>query len=118
MTTYFEQCLHHPSNREALQYMLDRGTQTLLEPFRVGYAPNDPQALRNHLLAAGYTDKQMIEAGVMRPSKKAESHTPFSATGSCFPYATAAVVLLLSAAGYCRTISARRSRGALRRPNT
>lgn len=85
VTSYFESCLHHPSNREALQYMLDRGTQNLLAPFRIGYAPNDPQALRKHLLASDYTDKQMIEAGVMRPSKKGGEPYAFFRDRIMFP---------------------------------
>lgn len=83
--SYFEQCLHHPSNRESLQYMLDRGTEKLLRPFRIGYAPNDPQALRKHLFAAGYSDKQMIEAGVLRPSRKGGEPYAFFRDRIMFP---------------------------------
>lgn len=67
---FFEEGLRHPANKEALQYMVERGAENLLEPFRIGFSPEDGQALRKYLAGKGYSDKQMLQAGVLRPSNK------------------------------------------------
>ncbi len=67
---FMQRCLHEPAGREALRYIRDRGVSVeTIAAFRVGYAPEDGRSLRSFLLAKGFTDNQMIEAGVFRPSK-------------------------------------------------
>jgi DNA primase len=47
-------------------YLSDRGiTPTLQQDFRLGYAPDDRQALRGHLADKQVTLEQMIEAGLV-----------------------------------------------------
>jgi len=70
-TKWFEDQLRQPQNKEAQTYIQERGLSAeTLQTFRVGYAPDDSEPLRKHLLAQGYSDEQMVEAGVMRPAKK------------------------------------------------
>ena len=66
---WFEAQLHDPKNKEVLNYISGRGLSSeTLNAFRLGYAPSDDQALRKVLLAQGFTDAQMIEAGVLKLS--------------------------------------------------
>lgn len=66
---WFEAQLHDPKNKEVLHYISGRGLSIeTLNAFRLGYAPGDDQALRKCLLAQGFTDAQMIEAGILKLS--------------------------------------------------
>ncbi|MEZ5918813.1 MAG: DNA primase [Alphaproteobacteria bacterium] len=69
---YFTSILQSRGEGEtALRYLLERGlTPETLQAFRIGFAPADGQALRKALLAEGYKDAQMIEAGLLKPSSK------------------------------------------------
>ena len=70
-TNWFERNLHDSSNKKVLDYLLERGLKReTLSAFRVGYAPADRQVMRSYLKAEGFTDAQMIEAGVLRPAGK------------------------------------------------
>ncbi len=67
---YFEKCLYEPHNSDALSYLLDRGiSRKTLKDFRIGFAPDDPQAMRRVLQKKGYSDSEMIKAAVLRPAK-------------------------------------------------
>lgn len=69
---WFEAQLYDGKNRDVLNYIKERGlSDDTLNAFRIGYAPNDDQALRNHLSKQGYNDSQMIEAGVLKKSTQA-----------------------------------------------
>ncbi len=70
-TVFFEENLRLPQNSDAMKYLLDRGlSQETLKEFRVGFAPDDGQALRKKLLEMGYTDKDMIKVGLLKPSTR------------------------------------------------
>ncbi len=56
---------------EVLDYLEKRGmSEDIRGRFRVGYTPADGQALRKVLAGKGFTDGQMIEAGVLKKSNK------------------------------------------------
>jgi DNA primase len=75
---WFEAQLHDPKNREVLAYVTGRGlSDDTINAFRLGFAPNDDQALRNFLNAQGYSDAQMIEAGVVKTSNS-NDRPPYS----------------------------------------
>lgn len=60
-----------PANREVLEYAGKRGlSDESLKNFRIGFAPDDRQVLKKHLLQKGFTEKDMIEAGVLKASEK------------------------------------------------
>jgi DNA primase len=85
-TRWMEDQLRDPSNSEAYRYITERGMpEELLRSFRVGYAPADRQALRNFLKSQDYTDKQMIEAGVLRPAGKSGEPYAFFRERIMFP---------------------------------
>ncbi|MDB2682994.1 DNA primase, partial [Alphaproteobacteria bacterium] len=70
-TKFFQTQLHSPQNQDVLDYVVKRGLGTTEQQnFHIGYAPQDRQALRKHLITLGYSDKDMIEAGVTKPSSK------------------------------------------------
>ena len=74
---WFESCLYDPAHAEALDYMKQRGiSDELLAAFRIGFSPADGKALPCYLKAQGYTDSQMVEAGVARLSNR--DGQPFS----------------------------------------
>lgn len=75
---WFEAQLHDPKNKEVLNYISGRGLSSeTLNAFRLGYAPSDDQALRKVLVAQGFTDAQMIEAGVLKVSTT-QGREPYS----------------------------------------
>lgn len=85
-TRYFEQMLYHPKNRDALSYMTERGlTPDILKLFRIGFAPDEPQAVRKFLLEKGYGDKDMISAGVLKPSSRGSEPYAFFRDRVMFP---------------------------------
>ncbi|MFO1103326.1 MAG: DNA primase [Methylocystis sp.] len=63
---FFEKQLAGPAGREARAY-LDRRQISLAacEKFRLGFAPNERHALRDHLAAKGASVETMIEAGLL-----------------------------------------------------
>ncbi len=68
---YFESYLLEPRNEDALRYLLERGiTRETIKEFRVGFAPDDGQALRAHLKAKGYEDKDMLKIGILKASSR------------------------------------------------
>lgn len=79
-TTEFEK------NQDVLKYVLDRGLTTeTIKRFRIGFAPGDGASLRKHLQLKKYTDAQMIEAGVVRPSTKGKEPYAFFRDRVMFP---------------------------------
>lgn len=78
-TRWFEQNLYASGNEHIVEYLLQRGlSRETLAAFRVGYAPEDRQAMRTYLKSKGYKDADMIEAGVLRPpGKKGEPYAFF-----------------------------------------
>ncbi len=85
-TRWMEKQLRLPENAEAYRYMKERGnSEEQLNNFRVGYAPSDPQAIRKAMQALEYTDKDMIEAGVLRASTKGKEPYAFFRDRIMFP---------------------------------
>ncbi len=63
--------LYTPENEVVLNYLRQRGMkEEVLRNFRVGYAPHDSQKLRQFLKGQGYSDAQIIEAGMFKPSTR------------------------------------------------
>jgi DNA primase len=83
---WMEAQLKTPEHRKAFEYMLGRGvSEDLIAQFRIGFAPADGQAIRRHLAKQGYTDAQMIEAGVLRRSDKGGEPYAFFRERVMFP---------------------------------
>ncbi len=71
-TCFFEMCLLEPRHSDVLSYLLGRGiSRETIKNFRIGFAPDDSQALRHYLKGKGHSDEEMIKAAVLRPAKDA-----------------------------------------------
>lgn len=87
---WFEAQLHAPANRDVLGYLTGRGIKPeIIDSFRLGYAPIEDQGLRIHLRSQGYTEPQMIEAGVIKPSTTGRESYAFFRDRVMFPVADA-----------------------------
>ena len=85
---WFEARLRERKNREVLEYLTKRGlSEETIASFRLGYAPEDDQTLRKFLKDKGYTDAQMIEASVLRPSQTGREPYGFFRDRVMFPVA-------------------------------
>jgi len=63
---FFEKALASGAGAEARRYLEKRGLKReTVSGFRLGYAPNDKSALRNHLAAAGFKVEEMIASGML-----------------------------------------------------
>src|ERR1043166_6074516 len=77
---------HHPAGRVALKYLKDRklGDETIAR-FRLGFAPNDGQALIAHLAKKDYAPEQMVEAGLAKKAENEERYFSFFRARVIFP---------------------------------
>ena len=58
------------SAEKPLSYLKDRGLQEkIIKEFRLGYAPPGWQNLRNFMRERGRSDKELLSAGLIKPSK-------------------------------------------------
>lgn len=66
---YYQEQMHSPAGEQARQYMADRGLSHALaedSPWKVGYASGDRQGLFLHLSARGYTNDELLAAGLVK----------------------------------------------------
>ncbi|WP_449231059.1 DNA primase [Azospirillum doebereinerae] len=74
---WFEQQLHGPAGRAGLEYFQRRGLDTdSMARFRLGFAPGDSGALRQHLLKLNYAEEDMVTAGLLK--RPDDGRTPYS----------------------------------------
>lgn len=84
--SWFQKQLLGGGHKDVLDYLLKRGvSQASIEGFRVGYAPDNGQALRTHMIAQGFNDKEMVEAGVLKESTKGTDPYSFFRDRVMFP---------------------------------
>ena len=70
-TKWFQDQLHSPAHRDALQYVRERGLpDDVLSAFSVGFAPADGGALPKFLREQGFSEKQILDSGVARKSTR------------------------------------------------
>ncbi len=63
---FFESALKTGPGADARRYLEKRGlARETIAAFRLGYAPNDKSALRNHLAGAGFKVEEMIASGML-----------------------------------------------------
>jgi DNA primase len=66
---FFVERLSEPDAVEGRRFLAERGfDQSAAERFGVGFAPRDGHALARHLRGRGYTDRELIAAGLVRES--------------------------------------------------
>ncbi len=62
---FFQAQLHSPAGKEALQYAQSRGlTDETIKRFGLGYGPDSWDALTNAAKARGYSESQLVAAGL------------------------------------------------------
>jgi len=62
----FEESLRAPAGREALGYAEGRGiSRDTINEFRIGYAPGSRDALKSALIKQGFTEAQLLDAGLI-----------------------------------------------------
>ena len=67
---WFQAQLAAASGREAMGYLERRGLdRAAIRNFELGYAPPDGQALRTALRAQGFSDAELVAAGLIRPDE-------------------------------------------------
>lgn len=66
---FFEKQLAHSTNgKKALEYLKDRGlTDATIQEWRLGFAPDDWHALGTFLSDSGYSEREIIDAGLAVP---------------------------------------------------
>jgi DNA primase len=63
---FYEAMLRRTSGRVAADYLKRRGvTAEQIAFFRIGYAPDEHAALRDHLVNKGYTEETLVAAGLL-----------------------------------------------------
>lgn len=63
---WFVEQLQVGSHQEARAYLAQRGlSEDIIQRFRVGYAPDDREALKRALIAQGFQESQLVEAGLL-----------------------------------------------------
>lgn len=73
-TRFFQDQLNENPKKKA--YFLDRGlSEATLKNFQLGFAPDSFTALKEHLLSKGYTEAQMLEAGLIIQRSLADKNT-------------------------------------------
>ena len=68
---FFNSCLMGEGGKTALSYFLNRGlSKKTITKFGLGFAPNDWRELTKHLKSQGFSESELIEAGLVRRSDK------------------------------------------------
>ncbi|MCM8733295.1 DNA primase [Azospirillum sp. A1-3] len=74
---WFEQQLHTSAGRPGLDYFMRRGLDgETIARFRLGYAPGDSNALRTYLGKQGFSDEDMVNAGLLK--RPDDGRAPYS----------------------------------------
>jgi DNA primase len=75
-TRFFETKLSE--NKDALEYLSGRGLEeSTMRSFRLGFAPNEWQALEEHLLKVGYTEREIEQAGLIKKGENGRYYDRF-----------------------------------------
>ena len=65
-TQYFEAALSHNIGARARGYLFERGVSAAAQTrFRIGYAPDSANGLKEHLAANGVTAQEMVDTGLV-----------------------------------------------------
>ncbi|MBV8061357.1 MAG: DNA primase [Alphaproteobacteria bacterium] len=74
-TAWFEEQLFSPAGREGLSYLRGRGlSDDAMRRFRLGYAPQDSQAMIRKLVSEGFKMEELVSVGL---AKKLETRDEF-----------------------------------------
>ncbi|MBN1366402.1 MAG: DNA primase [Dehalococcoidales bacterium] len=66
---YYHQLLKTPAAKQARDYLEERGlTAETMVKFQLGYAPDNWEVLKNYLMDKGYTEKELLQGGLINRS--------------------------------------------------
>lgn len=83
---FFQDSLHDPRNRQALDYIHGRGlSEEIIGAYRIGFSPEDPQLLLNYLKGKGFSLQDMLTAGVAKTSDTSRGPYAFFRGRIMFP---------------------------------
>lgn len=83
---WFEQQLHAPRGKVALEYLTGRGlSEAAMARFRLGYAPQDGSLLLSHLKTLGFELDQMMDVGLARKPEDGRAAYSFFRDRVMFP---------------------------------
>ncbi len=77
--TWFERALRMPEGKQALDYLHGRGLDDkTIAAFRLGFAPNGRNGLKNALMHDGIEEDMLVETGMLiRPPEERDDRTPY-----------------------------------------
>ncbi|HYD67631.1 DNA primase [Azospirillum sp.] len=83
---WFEQQLYTPAGRAGLEYLRRRGLDDeAIARFRLGFAPGDAGALRQHLLKQSFPEEDMVTVGLLKRPDDGRSPFAFFRNRVMFP---------------------------------
>lgn len=85
---FFYDCLRSPDGKACREYLAKRGltAQTIMK-YGMGFAPNSWSRLKDHMLAEGFTEKELEEASLISRSQKNTRNTfDFFVNRAMFPF--------------------------------
>jgi DNA primase len=75
---YFQTMLNSPAGEKARRYVEKRGfTAQTIADFQLGYSLNSWEELKKHLTDKGYSEKELLDAGLIIESEDKKSHDRF-----------------------------------------
>ncbi len=75
---YFNNTLNATAGKKALSYAAGRGfTPKTIADFQLGYSPNSWEGLKQHLADKGYTEKELLDAGLIVEADDGKTHDRF-----------------------------------------
>ena len=85
-TRFFTAQLFEPNNKDILGYVRGRGlSDETIASFRIGYAPEDGQSLRNQLKSKGFSDADMVTLCLTKQSTRGTEYYSFFRDRVMFP---------------------------------
>jgi DNA primase len=87
---YFQSMLNSPAGEKARKYVEKRGfTAQTIADFQLGYSLNSWESLKKYLTEKGYTEKDMLAAGLIRQSEEGKKSHDWFRDKLMFPIADA-----------------------------
>jgi DNA primase len=75
---YFQDQLNTAAAKKAKAYLIKRGlSEKTIADFRLGYSPDKWEALKQHLINKGYTEADLLAAGLIVEGEGGKSHDRF-----------------------------------------
>lgn len=68
---FYRDVLISPQGEEGMRYITERGlTQNTIKRYGIGYAPNDWNMLKNHMLKKGFNENELVAAALLSRSQR------------------------------------------------